>query len=177
MRKRVLIGLLCLVVVAALAGAVVGIVTPSPRVYMVDEVQAGVRQHPRAWVGRTILVRGWSNSSSGQGCAPFRPTSHQWVSLFASCKMAWLILMPTFPSPSSPSSPSSASTELPVLLPHTGPDLTHPDLPVSAGMGLHTLPVVGSTIFRWSGSRTLRVRVTMAASSCDNMQPCGVLVP
>jgi hypothetical protein len=171
--KRVLIGLLCFVVVAALAGAVVGIVTPSPRVYAVAEVQAGVRQNPRAWVGRTVLVRGWSNSSSGQGCAPFRPTAHQFPSLVASCKRAWLTLTPTFPSPSVP----SAATEFPVLLPRTGPDPTHLDLPLSAGMGLHTLPVVGPTVFRWSGSRTLRVRVTMNASLCDNLPPCGVLVP
>ncbi len=44
-------------------------------------------------------------------------------------------------------------------------------------MGLHTLPVVGPTVFRWSGSRTLRVRVTMNASLCDNLPPCGVQVP
>ncbi len=119
MLKRVFIGLLCLVFVAALAGTVVGIVTPSPRVYAVTEVQEGVRQNPRAWVGRTVLVRGWSNSSGGQGCAPLRPPAHQFPSLFASCKRAWLILTPTFPSPSV----TSAATEFPVLLPRQpGPD-------------------------------------------------------
>ncbi len=82
--------------------------------------------------------------------------------------MAWLMLTPTFPS--------SSLTPFPVLLPRTGPDPTHLDLPLSAGMGLHTLPVVGPTLFRWSGSRTLRVRLTTAAHLCDDLPPCGVLV-
>ena len=166
--KRVAIALLGLLLLALLAAAILGFFAPTARVYTVDEVQAGMRQDPRAWVGHTILVRGWSNSSGGRGCAPFRPGSRQMPSLFASCAMAWLMLTPTFPS--------SSPTPFPVLLPRTGPDPTRLDLPLSAGMGLHTLPVVGPTLFRWSGSRTLRVRLTTAAHLCDDLPPCGVLV-
>jgi len=169
MVKRVLIVLLCLVVVAALVSVIVGLVSPSPRVYSVDEVQAGLRQQPRAWVGRTVLVRGWSNSSSGQGCPPWGPGPRSSPSLFASCKKTWLLLTPAFPSP--------GPATFPVLLPRTGPDLTARDLPLIAGMGLHMLPVVGPTLFHWSGSRTLRVKLTIDAPSCGSMPPCGVLVP
>ncbi len=169
MVKRVLIVLLCLVGVAALA-AVVGLVRPSLGVYSVDEVQAGLRQQPHAWVGRTVLVRGWSNSSSGAGCAPFRPNSRaNSFSLFKSCKKSWLLLTPTFPF-------SGPATFL-VLLPQSGPDLTAINPGVDLGMGLRMLPVVGPTLFRWSGSRTFRVRLTADVPSCDNMPPCGVLVP
>jgi len=171
MVKRVLIVLLCLVVVAALAGVIVGLVSPSLRVYSVDEVQAGLRQQPRAWVGRTVLIRGWSNSFSGQGCPLWRPVSRSSPSLFTSCKKTWLLLTPTFPS----SSPAA----FPVLLPRTGPDLTLTtrDPSLIAGIGLHMLPVIGPTLFHWSGSRTLRVKLTIDAPSCESMSPCGVLVP
>ena len=170
MVKRVIIVLLCLIIVAALAGAVVGLVSPSSGVYSVDEVQAGVQRNPRAWVGRTVLIRGWSNSSSGAGCAPSRPNSRaNSLSPFKSCKQSWLLLTPTFPF--------SGPATFPVLLPPSGPDLTAINSDVDLGMDLHMLPVVGPTLFRWSGSWTLRVRLTTDTPSCDNMPPCGVLVP
>jgi hypothetical protein len=170
MVKRVLIGLLCLVVVAAGAVAVVGRVGPSPRVYAVDEVQAGLNQQPRLWAGRTILVRGWSTSWGGTGCPA--PPHNSPVSSPLSCGVAWLMLTPTFPY--------AGSAPFPVLLPRTGPDPTHLDLPLSVGMGLHALPIVGPTLFRWSGSRTLRIKLTTSNGQlCGGPPPCPgeVLVP
>ncbi len=170
MVKRVLIVLLCLVVVAALAAVAVGLIRPSLGIYSVGQVQAGLRQQPRAWVGRTVLVRGWSNSSSGAGCAPFGPNSPAtFLSVFKSCKKSWLLLSPTFPF-------SDPATFL-VFLPPWGPDLTDINSSENLGMDLRMLPVVGPTLFRWGGSRVLRVRLTMDMPSCDNMPPCGVLVP
>ena len=169
-RKRTLIRVLCLIGCAALASVLVGLIAPSPQVYTVSEVQAGVQQHPQAWIGRTVLVRGWSNSWGGRGC--FLVRRNPLLDTPQSCRAAWLMLTPTFPW-----SHDSTDAAFPVLLPRTGPDLTHMGLPLSAAMGLHTLPVVGQTLFRWSGTRTLRVRVTMSGPSCDDMPPCGVLLP
>lgn len=58
MRKRVAIGVLCLIAVAALASAGVALVVPFPRVYSVAEVQAGLHRNVSAWAGRTVLIRG-----------------------------------------------------------------------------------------------------------------------
>ncbi len=44
-------------------------------------------------------------------------------------------------------------------------------------MTLHTLAGMGSSLFRWSGSRTLRVRVTTTAALCATPPSCGVQVP
>lgn len=169
--KRIVIGVLCLVLVAALVGGAVGLVAPSPRIYSVDEVQTGLQRQPGAWAGRTILIRGWSNSASGVGCVMPRPGARGLYSLWATCKRAWLMLTPGFPA--------QGPETFPVLLPRTGPDLTRADLLVEAGMGLHTLPVVGPTLFRWGGSRTLRVHLTLSAGCATTRPPCpgGVLIP
>jgi len=47
-----------LVVVAGVTTAVVGRLASAERVYSVGEVVSGLRQHPQAWIGRTVLVRG-----------------------------------------------------------------------------------------------------------------------
>ncbi len=47
-----------LVVVAGITTAVVGRLASAERVYSVGEVVSGLRQHPRAWIGRIVLVRG-----------------------------------------------------------------------------------------------------------------------
>lgn len=139
--KRIVIGVLCLILVAALVGPAIGLVAPSPQVYSVDEVQTGLQRQPGAWVGRTVLIRGWSNGASRVGCVMPRPGAQVVYSLWATCKRAWLMLTPAFPA-------QGSAAAFPVLLPRTGPDLTRTDLLVEAGMGLHTLPVVGPTLFR-----------------------------
>jgi len=163
--RRVLVGGVgALLLLGIVAGPLLGLGTPSPRVYTVDEVEAGLQRQQRRWAGRTILVRGWSNIWGGSGCSvPSRPLS---------CLVAWLILTPTFPYP--------GSAPFPVLIPRTGPDPTRLDLPLSVGMSLHTLPIVGPTLFRWSSSRTLRVKLTTSNGVlCGGPPPCpgGVLVP
>src|SRR5207237_4394068 len=45
-------------VVAAVVGLVLAVVTPAGPVYTVAQVAAGLAHHPRAWVGRTVTVRG-----------------------------------------------------------------------------------------------------------------------
>ncbi len=55
--KRVLISGSGIVFVALLAAFVVGRLAPAEQVYAVADVQAGLREHPQAWIGRSILVR------------------------------------------------------------------------------------------------------------------------
>ncbi len=45
--RRVAIAVACVLVAAALANAIVSLVVPSPWVYSVDEVQAGLQRPPR----------------------------------------------------------------------------------------------------------------------------------
>jgi len=52
----IVLGFLCS---AALLAAFVGRLTPAERVYSVDEVQTGIYLHPRAWSGRTVLIRAY----------------------------------------------------------------------------------------------------------------------
>src|SRR5436190_8560365 len=44
--------------VLAVVGLVLAVVTPVGPVYTVARVAAGLAHHPRAWVGRTVTVRG-----------------------------------------------------------------------------------------------------------------------
>lgn len=57
--KRVSLWLVALVLIAGVVTALIGHLVPSEPVYSVVAVQDGVRQHPKAWVGRTVRVRGW----------------------------------------------------------------------------------------------------------------------
>jgi len=57
--KRALLGLLGLALVVGTALVVAGQLVPPDRVYTVAEVQDGVRQHPQAWIGRAVLIRGF----------------------------------------------------------------------------------------------------------------------
>jgi len=165
--KRTLVGGVgTLLLLGLVAGPLLGLGTSASRVYTVDEVQAGLHRQPRLWIGRTILIRGWSNSWGGTGC-PVPPRNTP-ISSPLSCGAAWLMLTPTFPYTGSAP-----------LLRH-GPDLTRLDLPLSVGMGLHTLPVVGPTLFRWSGSRMVRVTLTTSNGVlCGGPPPCpgGVQAP
>jgi hypothetical protein len=60
-----------MVVVATLGGTVLGMAValvngPKGPVYTVAQVSAGLRQHPAAWVGRTVVVRGTLAVAEGQ---------------------------------------------------------------------------------------------------------------
>ena len=67
--KRTLVGgASALLVLGIVAGSLLGRGVPGPRVYTVDEVQVAVQRQPRAWLGRTVLVRGWSDTATGLGC-------------------------------------------------------------------------------------------------------------
>ncbi len=76
--KRLLVALLCIVLLAGLAAAVVP--GPSlPKVYSVATVQAGRQQDPVAWSGRNAFVRGWFGGFSlGYATGP-RPTQERIV--------------------------------------------------------------------------------------------------
>jgi len=76
--KRLLVVLLCIVLLAGLAAAVVP--GPSlPKVYSVATVQAGRQQDPVAWSGRDVLVRGWFGGFGlGYSTGP-RPTQERIV--------------------------------------------------------------------------------------------------
>ncbi len=89
----------------------------------------------------------------------------------ASCTRAWIMLTPTFPYTGPPALSFS------VLLAHGSTVPTRVDELTSLGMGLHTVPTLGASLFRWSGSRTLRVRVTTNTALCATPPPCGVQVP
>ncbi len=162
--KRIAIVVLGLALISGLVAAFVWRATPPGRVYAVDEVQFALQRNPRAWVGRTVLVRGWSTAAaSSMGCTT-RITP-------ASCLRTWLLLTPTFPYAGPPALAFS------VLLPRGSAVPTGVDEGTDLAMGLHTLPGMGSSVFRWSGSRTLRVRLTTSTALCATPPPCGVLVP
>jgi len=171
--KRALIGggSALLLLLGIVAGPLLGLATPSPRVYTVDEVQAGVQQRPRAWLGRTVLVRGWSDSAVGMGCTARTPGPRVSVISPASCTRAWIMLTPAFPYTGPP------ALDFSVLLARRSTVPTQVDELTSMALGLHTLPGMGASLFRWSGSRTLRVRVTTSTTLCANPPPCGVQVP
>lgn len=67
------------------------VVAAPNRVYTVAEVQAGLRQHPRAWAGRTIQVSGDIMMRVRGGCPASAPacTSPEWVYLGPEGKPAW----------------------------------------------------------------------------------------
>ena len=75
MRQRV--ALLCVVLVAVVVVARTRI---SDHMYSVSEVLAGLRSHPVAWSGRTVLVRGltsgWVSSSCPGGISISCPTTN-----------------------------------------------------------------------------------------------------
>lgn len=56
--RPIFLGLLILALIAGGVATVMGRSRAQERVYTVAEVQANLRQHPRAWIGRTLWVRG-----------------------------------------------------------------------------------------------------------------------
>lgn len=154
MPTRVLIGLLCLVVGAALAAAVVGRAAPSPQVYSVGEIQ--VQRRP--WAGRTVLVRGWISGGGGMACtSPVAST----------CATQWVRLLP---APNAP----SGSAELDIVLRRGLP------VPVSLRSNapfLASLPVVGRILFGQLGSTTVHVRLLATSPTCARtIGPCATVL-
>ncbi len=54
----IVVGLALVALGAIIAGELLSMAAPSAPVYTVAVVQTGLQRHPRAWVGRTILVSG-----------------------------------------------------------------------------------------------------------------------
>lgn len=176
--KRILIGLLIVVFVAGVVTALVGRVVPSAHVYSVAEVQAGLRQRRLAWVGRTVLVRGWAWQWMGgsSSCGYARPLTAPRM-----CQTTWIGLWPLGP-PTSPLSPQQAAVRLLVRLP-PGTALGVPpnrggpaDLLATVRSVARTIPWIGPALFGASDPQTFRVRLV---PHCDTpFGPCdGVLVP
>jgi len=160
---RVLIGLFGLVVVAALVAGIVGLVAPSNPVYGVAEIQAALRQQPRAWTSRTVRVRGWINGGGGEQCfgPPTATCAGKWITLTADGR--W-----------------GVGAQLNVVLPEGLREDSLWPRPGGAIVFLWHLPIVGRAIRERSLSSTLRVRLLVASPACDHAPgPCaaGVLVP
>ncbi len=72
---RVVSGMIGAVVLGVLGAAALALVllhlraVSSPRVYSVTEVQAGLQQHPRQWIGRTVRVQGAVDLAPTMGCS------------------------------------------------------------------------------------------------------------
>ncbi len=184
MIRRITISILGLVVLAALTAALVGLLAPS--VYTVDVVQAGLRQQPAAWVGRTVRVRGWVVAYDGVGCnGPLVTTTVvRWPSAtttLSPCHATWLVLSSANPaaawSGSGQRSVTLATPALPVALPR-GTRIPNLSMDGLAAI-LPQLPVVGPVLFRNVNSATLRVRLTTTSPACGGRSPClgGALVP
>jgi len=162
MVMRPIIGLLGFILVVALAATLAGRVAPSTRVYTVGEVQAGLRLRQGAWAGRTVTVRGWISGGGGMNCAAPVETS---------CRVRWVRL-------ASDATPNGLAPEVDVTLPRG----VRAESLYSAGFGalLARLPLVGPGLFRWSGSKTVRVRLLATSPTCaGTLAPCagGALVP
>jgi len=89
MVRRIALLALGVVLVAGLVAAAVGRRAPA-QAYTVAQVRAGLAQHPAAWVGRTVLVRGvavessWvTGPTSGEGHFCFGSSRSQSCSLAA----------------------------------------------------------------------------------------------
>ncbi len=62
-----ILGLLVVAIAAVAATALAGRMTTDNRVYTIAQVRAGLRQHPRAWIGQTVWVQGQAGSVSSYG--------------------------------------------------------------------------------------------------------------
>jgi len=182
--RRIASGILGLVALAALAAVLAGLLAPP--VYAVDVVQAGLRQQPAAWVGRTVRVRGWVVTYGGVGCngSLVAATVVRWPSAtttLSPCRATWLVLSSANPaaawSGSGQRSVTLATPALPVVLPR---GVRIPNLSTDGPAAiLPQLPVVGPVLFRNVDSATLRVRLTTTSPACGGRSPClgGALVP
>lgn len=148
--KRVAIGLLSLVVLAILITALVA-PAPSDKAYTADQLHALLQQPSQTWASRIVSVRGWAHGYDGTGC-----TTRGW------CRTRWLDV-------SSDSSSWFASRDLTIVV-SPGPRVQgYGDLHIAARLSL--LPIIGPRLFRWSGSDTLRVRLTASSPVCFTTPP------
>ncbi len=161
--KRIVGGVLCLLLLGAVAlslGRGLAL-APATHVYTVDQVQAGLRRYPTAWVGKTVAVRGWISSGGGMNCTQ---------AMDSTCAAHWVRLDAT--AGFNPRTSGSAAFD--VMLPHG----MQPDRLYSRGWAalLSFLPGVGSNLT----ATTLRVRLTVPPPPCTSATgPCtsGVFVP
>jgi len=75
--KRALALALATLLVVIVAALVAHAVTPSATVYSVNQVVAGLRHQPRAWLGRTVVVAGKIAEARGSG--PGAITQQEWL--------------------------------------------------------------------------------------------------
>jgi hypothetical protein len=158
--KRIAVGILCLLLLAALALSFAG--RPATSGYTVAQVQAGLGHHPAVWVGKTVVVRGWiSGAGGGMNCRQ---------AVASTCAVNWVRFDPT--PGFNPSTPQDA--EFDVLLPRgMQPERLYPRGWASV-LGL--LPGVGPNLT----AKTLRVRLTPPPPSCKNASGLctgGILIP
>ncbi len=151
----VFVGLLLLAGLVGIIGIVGGQIALPERVYTVAEIQADVRQHRSAFLGRTVWVRGpiagWLSTVNcvgggyqGFDTCPRRATV--WVQMGAA-HPNWTITLPPGPRPQ-------------------GPPGQGPSLPPQ----LYTLPIVGPLVTRLvpppgPNDVTVRVRITQPTTT------------
>lgn len=186
--KRVIIGLLVLAVGIILVGRLL----PSERVYAVATVVDGLRRHPGAWAGRTILVRGLEMGETSSSVCSFATTKNG-----SSCRQTTWLHLGALESGASATTrvaysavsavravrsiavPTtlrwgtvvniyvfSSAPQLHVLL-RPGAHAPTPAAPPGWLSTLHALPVIGPTLtgmFPWDGAVT--VRVYLASHPC-----------
>jgi hypothetical protein len=160
--KRLVIGLLGLVLAAIVLGALLGRLLPSQQAYTVAEVQAGLQHQPQAWSGRTVRVRGWLAGWASTACVR-TPTGLK-------CRGAReIVIAPVWP-PNGANDPMTANL---IVLLRAGaplpPGLDRPDIPLFLLSGLHALL---PTAFPRSGSMLFRVRLR-AAHTCPRLVGMG----
>lgn len=139
-------GVLC---ISGLA-AVLAQASRSSGFYTVTQVQLGLHQQPAAWSGRTVLVRGWIEGYAMSGCLPLR--------LAACGNYSAIFLASNF------GQGQWQPTELTISL-RRGATWEYvrrltASPPIEAVLSwLHCLGPLGRTIFPWSGSSMLRIRL------------------
>lgn len=186
MMKRVIMGLLAVVIGIVLVVRLL----PSERVYPVATVVAGLRQHPRAWAGRTILVRGlelgenstsvctypsvgaggschqttWLRLGTGDAPPPAKAVAIPLKALspvLASSTLHWGRVTTIYIYTADPAADLNV-----VIVP--GAHVPEPAAPPGWLTALRSLPIAGpafARLFPWDGGVTLQVR--LAAHPCS----------
>lgn len=186
----------CAVALVALGAGVIIIPALAPRaaagpaVYPLAQVLTGLRQRPRAWIGRTFYVRGWIVGNGAYNvCANGR--------IALSCPLAtWVYLAPQETHhaytvggdpPVASVSPAGAP-ELSLLSATPNVMVWNTWLPpvrvTTLSDGLYTLPVVGSLAarafpLRYTDERVARIRLSSPSAcpgSASTVCPDGVLL-
>lgn len=195
-RYRLFVVVACAVALVALGAGAIAIpalasrAAAGPSVYPLAQVLTGQQQQPRAWVGRTIYVRGWIVGNGAYNvCTNGRVAS--------SCPRAsWIYLAPqeTHHSYGFSGGPPVASVspdgapELSVLSATPNVWIWDKQLPrvrvTRLPDGLYTLPIVGSLVAhafppRYTDERVARIRLSSPSAclgSAPTICPNGVLL-